>query len=320
MDTSQKKQSIQRFLAERAAGSEHGLVVMLDRFLDRGAGFQEFVGRDCHSVDVCLKHPAFTDVCRTPRLVHIRPEDSDLIARVLDLALREQAFPLQEAAAGLSVAGWMETDAPLEVLARHFAVTMEQRLGTTGQLRVLRISDRRVLEFVWALLDIPQRRSLLGPITHWHFIDRRDEIQSLALKDGDQRHEVSGQRLRLDHAQWLELEQCQQVQEMARGWKGMVDVLPKDYLRQLRAALASAKRLGLSVNHDIQLLAAYILQIHPLLASHPTVVALVERSVAERSPLMDALAEIPDPEGWDQIKSELGPVRFPYFAFDTAQT
>ena len=35
---------------------------------------------------------------------------------------------------------------------------------------------------------------------------------------------------------------------------------------------------------------------------------------------MDALAEIPDPEGWDQIKSELGPVRFPHFSFDTAQT
>lgn len=319
MDKCREKQSIQRFLAERAAGSEHGLVVMLDRFLARGANLEEFIGRDCRSVDVCLKHPAFTDVYRTPRLVRIRPQDSDLIALVLEWALREQASPLQEATAGLAIAGWMETEAPLEVLARHLAATMEQRIETTGKLRVLRLSDRRVLEFVWALLDFPQQLSLLGPITHWHFIDRRDEIQSIACQNDNQRHRVPGQRLRLNPAQWEELEQCQQVQEMARGWKGMVEVLPNDYLRQLRAALASAKRLGLSVNHDVQLLAAYILQIHPLLASHPTVVTLVERSIAEKSPLLDALADIPDPEGWDQIKGELGPVRLPKFAFDTAQ-
>ncbi|MCD9087050.1 DUF4123 domain-containing protein [Stenotrophomonas sp. SY1] len=293
---------------------------MLDRFLGNSVDLDVFAVRGCDSAEVRLRHPAFTDISRTPLLLRIRPEDSDLIALVLDWAMREQAYPYREAAVGLAVAGWMETSAPLETLVRHLAAAMEQRIDTSGQLRVLRLSDRRVLEYVWELLDSAQQVSLLGPITAWHFIDRCDAVRSIGCTSADQDDGIPPESLRLSPGQWLQLEQCQQIQEMARGWRGMVDVLPRNYLHQLRAALAAAKRLGLVANHDVQLLAAYILQIHPLLASHHRVVELVGRSIVEGSPLQDALAVIPDPEGWEQIKSELELIKPQQYAFDAAHT
>ena len=320
MDIHGNNKVIQRLLAERAAASSSGIVLMLDRFLGTGVDIAAFEMRGCHSAEVRLRHPAFVDTDRTPLLLRIRPEDSDLIGLAIDVGMLEQADPQQEAVAGLTVAGWMETDASLGMLAKHLAAVMEQRVNGSGQVRVLRLSDRRVLEFVWDLLRPAQRVALLGPITTWHVIDRCGVVRELGRLPEVQSNGMLREGLRLEDGQWLQLEQCQQIQEMARGWKSIVQVLPPDYLRQLRAALAAARDVGLSANHDVQLLAAYILQIHPMLASHDRVVELVNFSIRTKSPLMDAFAEIPDPEGWEQIKRELDSVWLLQRSFDAAHT
>ena len=306
MDIQRRKINSQRFLAERAVISPGGLVLMLDRFLGANIDLDMFAERGCTSVEVRIRHPAFENIDRTPLLVRIRPEDSDLIGLALGASLQEQADPQQEAIAGLTVAGWMEVDASLHVLARHLAFVMMQRVNAAHQVRVIRLSDRRILEFLWNILSLAQQASLLGPISAWHVIDRCGAVRSLCCPAADRRNKTVRQGLGLNPAQWIQLEQCQQVQEMARGWMSMVEALPPDYFNQLRAALGAAKGLGLTANQDIQLLAAYILQVHPLLASHARVIGLVKRSIIEKSPLVDVLAEIPDPEGWKQLKNELG--------------
>ncbi len=97
-----------------------------------------------------------------------------------------------------------------------------------------------------------------------------------------------------------------------RGWQSFAGALPTDYLPQAERALSSVRSLGVTQPADIVLMSAYQLQIHPQLCEHPRVVELVRAAQSSDVPLRDALAEIPDPEGWDRIRHELTTGSRPY--------
>ena len=318
MDIQLKDKMPGRFLAERAVEAPGGIVLMLDRFLGSGLDEEVFKIRGCSSQCVPLRHPAYQDVARAPIIFRIRPQDADLIGLALEAGLLEQNDHALEAANGLAVSGWLETDAPLDALARHLAGRMEQRSGGHGKAGLFRFADRRVLELAWEVFDATQKSILFGPIHSWHIIDRRGQLKSLnrpALENSPGRSQPA---LRISPQQLFELNQCQQIQEMLRGWQSIVKELPSDYLGQARSAINNAISIGAFENQDVLLLAAYTLQIHPRLASHPKVRALVRRSIEEQTPLMSVLAEIPDPDGWERIKSDLNGVGAPKHSFEAA--
>lgn len=300
-----KGEVIRRFLAERAVEATGGIVVLFDRFLGSGLDEEVFKTRGCDSAYVRLKHPAYNDIGRTPVLFRIRPEDSDLLGLALDVALSEQRDQVAEATNGLTVSGWLETDVTLEVLAQHLAAMMEQRGGGLSKAGVFRLCDRRVLELAWEVFNTTQKSVLLGPISRWHMVDRRGHLRSLVRPAAESSRSLLRCALQVSQTQIFELSQCQQIQEMLRGWRSIVEDFPPDYLGRVRSALNGAISAGLSENQDVLLLAAYTLQIHPRLAIHPTVRASLRRSIEEQIPLMDVLAEIPDPDGWERIKNDL---------------
>lgn len=317
MDIRLRDEMASRFLAERAVEAPGGIVLMLDRFLGCGMDEEVLKERGCPSAYVPLKHFAYQSG-RMPVIYRIRPQDSDLIGLALKTAILEQSDQAIETTTGLTVSGWLEADVPLDVLAQYLATRMEQRGGGLGRAGLFRLADRRVLELAWELLDDPQRSILLGPISSWHIINRRGCLRSLYRPVLENDPGILRAVLDLSQQQLSELGHCQQIQEMLRGWGSIVEELPHDYLQRVRSALKGARNAGLSGNQDVLLLAAYTLQIHPRLAFHPDVQTLVSQSIEERVPLVDVLASIPDPEGWQRIKGELGPVGFSEHPFEAA--
>lgn len=299
-------EKVARFLGERAGEGPVGVLLLVDRFLETAVDLNLFVARGCKVVEVPLAHPACFASNTTPVLIQVRAQDTDLLGLSASAAVAEQEDPVVEAANGLSISGWIETFDEPEVVAQHLSRVMVHRGASFKGRRLLRLSDRRVMEFAWTLLHGELRRALLGPIVSWHAVNRCDQIVTYQAAHEPAKSELlSESRLSLNEEHWSDLSQCQLVQEMTRGWKRIAPSLPVDYLHQARGAVSGATQLGLSVGQDVLLFAAYTLQIHPSLHRHRLVAELVQRSLMENIPLINVLGEVPDPDGWDAIKKEL---------------
>jgi len=238
-----------------------------------------------------------------PRLIKLKPSAVEVLAASVGLALSEQSSPELESREGFVIGGWLRSAAEPPALARHLQALMrpfEPRVGW----RYLRLADRRVMEWLWPVLSDLQRQKWLGPITQWWRLDRRCELVAQE-KAGAAQADASQALEPLTPAQWARLHDCELAQQMLRGWISFAESLPTDYLRQIEKALKSVRLLGVTEPSDIVLMSAYQLQIHPGLCEHPRVVELVRKAQGIDMPLLDALAEIPDPEGWDRIRHEL---------------
>ncbi|KFX26391.1 hypothetical protein KR96_24175 [Ralstonia solanacearum] len=208
------------------------------------------------------------------------------------------------------IGGWLRSAAEPRVLVHHLQDLMRPSEPRVGR-RYLRLADRRVLEWIWPVLSPLQRQQWLGPISQWWVLNRRNELALHAITDaaqGSPRHDPE----LLSAAQWTRLYDCELAQQILRGWQSFAGALPTDYLPQAERALSSVRSLGVTQPADIVLMSAYQLQIHPQLCEHPRVVELVRAAQSSDVPLRDALAEIPDPEGWDRIRHELTTGSRPY--------
>lgn len=293
-----------RTLAKRLHADESvSAYVLVDRMLRDPFPADWLLEQGCEVVSLPVQHPLLEDAQR-PCLIHLRPSDVRLLEAGVVMALSEQQEPETEREQGFSMGGWLLSQAPAQALASHLAQRM-QGFGTPAPKgKLIRWFDRRVMECMWPVLTQAQRANLLGPVLHWYSIDRRNEyvIYSRPTIEAAAPLVFTGAQRR--HAQDNEA-----VQDLLRGWQSIASRLPLDYPAQAAHAVRAAAELGgewgLDNRQDRVLLGIYILQVHPQITSHPALIAAVRRVRDEGLTLTEALSEIPDPEGWDSMRTDL---------------
>lgn len=291
----------------QAEDGQHGYL-LLDPMLREPFADLDLSASGCEVFPIPIDVPQLRDD-QWPRLVKLKPSAVEVLSASVGVALSEQSSPDLESQEGFAMGGWLRSAAEPRALVRHLQALMrpfEPRVGW----RYLRLADRRVVEWVWSALTPLQRQGWLGPITQWWRLDRRNEL-ILQTVAGIGQVDVDREAQPLAPAQWARLHDCELVQQMLRGWSSFADPLPADYMQQTERALTSVRSLDISDPADIVLMSAYQLQIHPGLCGHPRVVELVRQAQGTDMPLHDALAAIPDPEGWDRIRHELTAGRVP---------
>ncbi|MNQ79169.1 hypothetical protein D3C85_941030 [compost metagenome] len=248
---------------------------------------------------VPVRHPLLKPEQR-PRLIRLHPHDTHLLKASLALALSEQADPDAEGEQGFVLGGWLLADAPADALARHFARCMQGSFAGETNPKFIRWADRRVIEWMWPVLTPNQQAGLLGPVHCWYSLDRCGELVRYEAPS-DAKQEGVG----FSAEQWAHATRNEAVQDLLRGWQRFAGVLPSDYLQKASEATAATISAGLSNRQDRVLLGAYILQVHPQLTTHPTVHSLIARALRGDATLAQALEGVPDPEGWNTIRTEL---------------
>ncbi|MDB0573961.1 DUF4123 domain-containing protein [Ralstonia solanacearum] len=303
-------ESLLRTLGEhlQADDHEHGYL-LLDPMLRETLEEPDLLAHGCEVFPIPIDRPQLSQ-SQWPRLVKLRPAAVEILLASISLAMSEQSSAELESEEGFVVGGWLRSAAEPRVLVHHLQDLMRPSEPRVGR-RYLRLADRRVLEWIWPVLSPLQRQQWLGPISQWWVLNRRNELALHAITDAAQGSPHPDPEL-LSAAQWTRLYDCELAQQILRGWQSFAGALPTDYLPQAERALSSVRSLGVTQPADIVLMSAYQLQIHPQLCEHPRVVELVRAAQSSDVPLRDALAEIPDPEGWDRIRHELTTGSRPY--------
>jgi hypothetical protein len=237
---------------------------------------------------------------RCPHLIAIDAHAVERLHASVAAALDEQGDSDAEQAYGFAVGGWLASDAPAHVLARHLSLCMKPRLSGVGR-KYFRWGDRRVLEWMWPALEEKEQSVLLGPIRQWWTLDRCGKLvdHEAATACAD---EMPWQ---LTHDTWRHAQDCEPVQMLLRGWQRFQPQLPADYLERARQAVRAVRTLGLVEPAEIVLVATYVLQVHPRLCEHPLLRQAVHAAETQSRPLIEVLADIPDPDGWNRMRDEL---------------
>ncbi|MDC6294598.1 DUF4123 domain-containing protein [Ralstonia pseudosolanacearum] len=295
--------SLHRTLGEQlqADDNEHGYL-LLDPMLREPLEARELLASGCDIFRIPVDRPQLHED-QWPKLVKLRPAAVEMLLASISLAMSEQSSAELEGEEGFVIGGWLRSSAEPRVLVRHLQSLMlpsEPRVGR----RYLRLADRRVFEWIWPVLSPLQRQQWLGPINRWWALNRRNELVLHAMTEAVPEEPHHDPEL-LTAAQWTRLHDCELAQQILRGWSSFADPLPADYVPQAEHALRSVRSLGVAEPADIVLMSAYQLQIHPRFCEHPRVVELVRTAQNSDVPLQDALAGMPDPEGWDRIRHEL---------------
>lgn len=271
---------------------------------------QDLIAR-FETVEIPVRHPSLKDAQR-PRLATLNPHDPGLLNASADHAVYEQHDPDREASEGFTVGGWLLSRRGADQVARHLARVMGNCTVQGVGRKFVRLADRRVLELLWPDLDRTQRQALLGPVESWMVLNRRGDLSTFAVGETPEPESLLPEwSLRLRADQWARMDRCEIVQAMLRGWRRFVTELPPDYLVRAANAVTAGQHLGLSNQRDLTLLGAYQLQIHPRLCEHPRVIEVVEQALNQGTALFKALEMISDPDGWDDIRQQLGPMDMP---------
>ncbi len=302
--------SLLRSLGEQlqADDDEHGYL-LLDPMLREPLEDRALLASGCEIFPIPLDRPQLRED-QWPKLVKLRPAAVEILLASISIAMSEQSSAELEGDEGFVIGGWLRSAAEPRALVRHLQNLMRPSEPRVGR-RYLRLADRRVFEWIWPALSPLQRQQWLGPISQWWVLNRRNELALHAMTEAvltDPHHDPE----LLTSAQWARLHDCELAQQILRGWSSFADQLPVDYVSQGERALSSVRSLGVTQPGDIVLMSAYQLQVHPRLCEHPRVVELVRSAQSSDLPLQDALAEIPDPEGWDRIRRELTTGGLPY--------
>ncbi len=297
-------QSLTRTLGEVLYAQE-GMqaYLLIDPMLREPFAAEVLQDAKCESIAVVLRNSPLRED-QWPRLVRLRPFATEILSASVEAALAEQSDAVQESEQGFAIDGWLCSAARPERLARHLAYCMRQ-VTPKYKNRYLRLADRRVLEWMWPQFDETERVQWLGPITQWWTLDRSARLAAHTLESPVDQAPEKAYLPKLTEQQWAHTQDCEQVQQVLRGWRSFAPALPPDYLAQAMRALSAARHLGLRESNELVLMCAYQLQIHPQLCTHPAIVAAIDKARNKALALVDVLAEIPDPEGWERIRREL---------------
>ncbi|MEO7066806.1 MAG: DUF4123 domain-containing protein [Rhodanobacter sp.] len=295
-------ETLQRNLAERLfAGDSQQAWLLIDAMsMDVRDCVGDVPDEDIHIVPLARKD---IPTERYPHLVSVRSHDVERLRASIDWALEEQSDSDFEQQNGFVIGGWLASDAPPTALVRHLAMCMTQRPAGQGR-KYFRWADRRVMTWMWQSMDSTARTALLGPVTTWWTLDRTGELVEHSTSDALVSSALHP-TWRITDIDWERARNCEPVQALLRGWQRFAPNLPRDYLDRATRAVNSARSLGLTDMADLVLVAAYVIQIHPNLCSHPLMQTQVRNARIQNESVADALGKIPDPEGWDRMREEL---------------
>lgn len=210
-------------------------------------------------------------------------------------ALEEQSNPDREARQGFAIGPWFTFYGAADELTRHWAMASTVRMKGQGR-RHLRLSDRRVLQWLWRRLDAAERRFVMGPMVDLRILARDGtlvRLQSPSTEDISEKRTI-----------WqlpsCALEQCEGVQAMLRGWSQFEPHLPADHLERAEHALTEAVAAGAHGLHDQVLLGAYVLQVGPNICRSVALRDIVRHCYMNGESLSLRLSRISDSE-WDQL-------------------
>jgi hypothetical protein len=234
-----------------------------------------------------------------PRLITWRPQAVATLHQSIIAAMQEQTPPAQERA--FAIGGWFLSTQEPDVVVRHFQRVMVALLP--GQGAYARWGDRRLLEWMWPVLDEEQRSRLMGPIHAWWTLDRVGRLVERRKPEGFpdamaplnfQPRDLARRWYRFRHAQLL-----------IRNWLDLCESEDPKYLEHVSALMDDAAALDVTNIQDLSLICAYAAQVHPRIARHPRFQHLIQKAKETNLALHQALETIPDPEGWNTMRHEL---------------
>ncbi|MGL5181660.1 DUF4123 domain-containing protein [Herbaspirillum huttiense] len=157
-----------------------------------------------------IKHPRF-DLRYAPYLVQLdlsRNEDSDVLARSVELACSTWSLESLRNMNGHPICGWVATSASSSQLGHYWARTCHLHYRQ-GLAKLLRFHDPAVREWLWPSLEARQRRLMLGPAETIFSISRTGELLAQGQATGGDIHgneALPTEALILTEHQWGEVE------------------------------------------------------------------------------------------------------------------
>ena len=235
---------------------------------------------------------------RMPYLLWLNDERraERLLNRTVRLAMEEALGNVGQARQVRSVCGWIEV-APAEslqpaeggeghALAAGIANASVAR-SPSGERRLLRYIDPRVLARLSALARPGQLRHLLGPVAAWHFVGPDLSLRTLRVPL-QAKPEVG-----FDAAQWAALGRMAWVNELvpqAAGWG--LERTGEDLVLALDAQLARAQAAGLRTDTDCMTFATCALCVHERFDEHPAFAQALANSRSTGQSFADAAAAL----------------------------
>lgn len=305
MNNSSQKALLIRTLSKHLHGDEQlSAYVLVDPIL-RAPFEQELLDDLSCEVFIVPAKSHSLEQGQEPRLIRLGPKAMELLEESISRMLEEQSDPQSEVARGFAMGGWLLTTASGSSLARHLAFCMRRTLYLKDTWKLFRWQDRRVMEWMWPALTLRQQGALLGPITQWWTLDRRDQLCVYSVVPSDDASAITSAGVVLSVEQRRHAERCELIQTVIRGWRSFSSGLPADYLRTVDQIVSMALEQGVESQQDVVLLAAYALQVHPQLLAHPQVLTMIDQAKDQVSPLSTLLGTVKDPQGWHAIRSDL---------------
>lgn len=172
----------------------------------------------------------------------------------------------------VGIGGWLYSDASMLMLGRHLERLMCQPYPG-GKKALLRYFDPRVLSHLIKILDSQQLDALLGPITHWEYLDWNQQRQTVSKGESRQLH------LKLENWQWQSIERISAINLCLSAWKDNIggENLPDNASVRVQAFLEIADEYQIEDETD---LIAFVLQglgTSPEFYRHPMIAAILDR-------------------------------------------
>lgn len=141
--------------------------------------------------------------------------------------------------------GWLTAEvSPLEMVA-HLERQLVQQTPDNRRM-LLRYFDPRVLDQLEHILDEHQRAALLGPITHWTFLDIHRHERTLQCSALHHRFNL------INESQWQAIGYTSEVEHIRQAWLDYIAPaqLPNDHYSLIMAWLALADQHELQDSTD----------------------------------------------------------------------
>lgn len=299
-----QKELLTRTLSEHLYGDKQlSAYVLVDPMLREPFEKDLLDDVSCDVFIVPIKSPSLEER-QQPRLIRLNPKVVELLDESVSRMLEEQSDPQSEVTHGFAMGGWLLTSVSGSSVAKHLAFCMRRTLYLNDRWNFFRWQDRRVMEWMWPELTLRQQCALLGPITQWWTLDRRDQLCVYsAVPQNDASIQTRPGNV-LNAQQNRHAQRCELSQTVIRGWGMFSPGLPADYCRTVDKIISMALEQGVQSQQDIVLLAAYTLQIHKELLTHPKVRALIDQANQQPGSLDRLIRSVRDSE-WSLIQFEL---------------
>lgn len=246
---------------------------------------------------VHVRHDDLT-VERMPYLLWLSDERraERLLNRTVRLAMEEALGNVGQPRQTRSVCGWIEvapsgSAQPGEGLDGHALAALIANASVarspSGERRLLRYIDPRVLARLGALARPGQLRHLLGPVAAWHFAG--PDLSLRTLRVPLQAKPEGG----FDAEQWATLGRMAWVNELlpqAAGWG--LDCSSDALALAIDAQLARAQAVGLRTDTDCMTFATCALCVHERFDEHPAFAQALAHSRSTGQSFADAAAAL----------------------------